>query len=277
MAIKGATTPDNPSRIPVPPSSCSAGMADRPFRLGVSPTRSTFTLIELLVVIAIIAILAAMLLPALSQARGAARSIRCLSSLKQVALAQQMYSADYDSHLCPGSLVSSGPKWWFVLVADYLGYTGIDGATVTPVVTALAARGGVLYGCPEEYVSIHGLESGGRKLSYGHNVAPRRGESDGFSVSTTGSDKANWTWLKMHRVTHPTKRACNADSTNWMMSSDSAPVLDASGRWVYKYGGGDMKRHLKRGANYNFFDGHAATITDLTAANRAINDPKLNN
>ncbi len=58
--------------------------------------RKGFTLIELLVVIAIIAILAAMLFPVFARARESARKIQCLSNVKNIAMAIQMYLTDYD-------------------------------------------------------------------------------------------------------------------------------------------------------------------------------------
>jgi prepilin-type N-terminal cleavage/methylation domain-containing protein/prepilin-type processing-associated H-X9-DG protein len=58
-----------------------------------------FTLIELLVVIAIIAILAAILFPVFSQAKEAAKATACLSNMKQIGIALNLYEQDYDDQI----------------------------------------------------------------------------------------------------------------------------------------------------------------------------------
>jgi len=76
-----------------------------------SDNRSGFTLIELLVVIAIIGILAAILFPVFATAREKARSVACLSNLKQIGLAITQYEEDYDEKVPCGIGLDAALGW----------------------------------------------------------------------------------------------------------------------------------------------------------------------
>jgi prepilin-type N-terminal cleavage/methylation domain-containing protein len=68
-------------------------------RRRIEATGRGFTLVELLVVIAIISILAAMLLPALEEALGAARRVQCMSNFKQLYLGISTFGLDHEDEV----------------------------------------------------------------------------------------------------------------------------------------------------------------------------------
>ncbi len=90
--------------------------------------RRGFTLVELLVVVAILAILVSLLLPAVQQARAAARRIQCANHLRQIGLAVHNY-ADVHLMLPPGAMIV-GPSFgtasgwgWGAMLLPYLEQT----------------------------------------------------------------------------------------------------------------------------------------------------------
>jgi prepilin-type N-terminal cleavage/methylation domain-containing protein len=96
--------------------------------LRTSRKNGAFTLIELLVVIAIIAILAAILFPVFATAREKGRQTVCLSNLKQLGLAFNMYASDYDG-CYPAPITNYGtahgaipPTWITGTPGQYIGF-----------------------------------------------------------------------------------------------------------------------------------------------------------
>lgn len=186
---------------------------------------------ELLTVISIIGLLAALLLPSLARARASARTLQCLSQMRQIALAIRLYAEDNADTLprSQHSAFAHGQVPWGKAIAPGLGSN-------TSAWTNLLQT---TYRCPTD------KRSG--PWSYGMNVYFELGPGDDYADNPK-------TWRRLIDVPNPANTVLMAESATsadhimahfWSQQSDAEDV--------------DSSRHGWK-SNYNFVDGHSQLL-----------------
>jgi prepilin-type N-terminal cleavage/methylation domain-containing protein/prepilin-type processing-associated H-X9-DG protein len=227
--------------------------------------RRAFTLIELLVVIAIIALLMGILMPALNRARGQGRAVACLSNLKQLGLALQMYADAYNG-LFPRSM--NDVKWPLVFM-PFLG----EGAKKVQDYRKVK-----VYQCPSfptSGVGVNNVPNREQTIDYVVNAWDM--DNPGLSSSEQGQERIPPT--KLLSVKQPSLRIYMADheAGDWrpiirdryeldlmskfeifdIWSRAHLPLSDSETSATKLHRRVARERHRGKGCNNLFFDGHS--------------------
>ena len=187
-----------------------------------------FSLVELLVVVSTISILSALMLPALSQAKWRGQGAGCLNNLRQIGLANLLYTEDHGYY--PPAWIDNETRWMDLL-------------------KPLVNKKSTVYLCPSDQKKMTVTWDSEIYLSYGMNVF-RFGEKD----------SCFWYGVKANQVRRPSETIVFADCTPGKYYCGGGnvftnPVVDVD------------YRHVKKVFTGAFCDGHAE-IHSITQQNQ---------
>ena len=226
--------------------------------------RKSFTLIELLVVIAIIAILAAMLLPALNQAREKANASHCFSNQKQVSQSMLFYVNDSEDFYSPYYVAGPPAENWVYKLFN--GKYATSGAVFFCKSQKNWAKNGFL---PPEFIADPLKYKTPTNFSYGYNW-----EYIGTSVRAGGT---NLQHCKITSIKQPSKTILQADIiASPAKYNQGGYVLMANYRNDRAGTDGFPDTRHSGGLNIAWIDGHVSYASSINTFNPFTTTPFAN-